>query len=567
MDPDRPTTTDRAPVDDAALALLVRDIADEWSLPPQRLDALTWRDRVSPGRGAGGASGWRLPRGLRGATAVAVAVVTTISLSLAALWLTAQRSEHGTLGSSPSPGTSSSPVPAASAVAAASPMPKLFRNGDLPTPSRLLVQTSRGYHIADISTGELSPMIIEKSGGSKVLLPRPGGGWVCICGDGGNAIRLSAVTVDTNGLMGAPVPIRDIVGTEDPSEAGAMQPFLADVSVTASPDGRLALVGWIRRDGEAGWQIGADVIDLETLAPVASTQLLLDVPIVIDGRARLPFAPIVRLSPAGDRILVSIVASVDETGSGPGSWADHWAASFDGRSIGTLGDAPVQSGDPCGQSDAGLIGGDPPADGAVYYAACWSPSGSLLVKRIAADGRLVSATEFAGNLGGIDTGTLVPPSSDAFYSWNPFDTVLSRVDLRTGELSVGEPQRPNRSGVTNPSGDLIVVSADGTRVYTLGIASSDPSSSGDSAGVYAFDASTLAPLGHWAAQADLTSIAVSEDGRHVFAAAPGGPTAAGTPGPEFGASITAYDTSDGSVTLLAGRLGAFDLALGDAICR
>jgi DNA-binding beta-propeller fold protein YncE len=115
--------------------------------------------------------------------------------------------------------------------------------------------------------------------------------------------------------------------------------------------------------------------------------------------------------------------------------------------------------------------------------------------------------------------------------------------------------------------DLIVVSADGTRVYTLGISSPDPASSGDSAGVYAFDAATLAPLGHWAPQPNLTSIAVSDDGRHVYAAADGGPSAAGDPAPEFGASITAYDTSDGSVAVIAGRLLARDLSLGEHICR
>jgi hypothetical protein len=53
----------------------------------------------------------------------------------------------------------------------------------------------------------------------------------------------------------------------------------------------------------------------------------------------------------------------------------------------------------------------------------------------------------------------------------------------------------------------------------------------------------------------------------VYAAADGGVSAAGNPGPEFGASITAYDTSDGSVAVLAGRLLARDLALGEPICR
>jgi hypothetical protein len=54
---------------------------------------------------------------------------------------------------------------------------------------------------------------------------------------------------------------------------------------------------------------------------------------------------------------------------------------------------------------------------------------------------------------------------------------------------------------------------------------------------------------------------------HVYAAADGGVSAAGDPGPEFGASITAYDTSDGSVALIAGRLGARDLTLGEPVCR
>src|SRR2546427_802098 len=131
---------------------------------------------------------------------------------------------------------------------------------------------------------------------------------------------------------------------------------------------------------------------------------------------------------------------------------------------------------------------------------------------------------------------------------------------------MGQPQRPNHAGLTDPSGRLIVVSVDGTRLYTLGIGS-PAGGSQDSAGVFAFDASTLAPLGHWAPQADLTSLAVSDDGRHVYAAADGGPSSAGDPAPELGASITAYNASDGSVALIAGRPRARDLPLGEPICR
>ena len=564
MDPDRPTPTDRAPLDDAALAILVREVADGWSLPPQRLDVLTWRERVGRGRGSGnGESRARWTRRLFGAAAVAI--VAAISLLFAVVWLPAQRADRGTIGSSPSPGGSSTPGPSGSAAPAASPLPQLVRNGALPNPSRIMVQTGQGYHIVDLATGTLGPVVIQRGLGPTALLARPSGGWVCICGDGQNVIRLSAETVDSNGVVGAPKPIRDIVGTPDPSQSDTLPLRNADVSVTASPDGRFGLIGWVRRDGKAGWQIGADVLDLDTLATVASTELLLDEPIVVDGRARLRFPPIVRLSPAGDQILLASQWFVDDAGrTTPG--ANHWLASFDGRSIGVLADADATTRQSCGEFDAGFIGGEPSTDGAVYYSACWSQASALEVRRVAADGRLVSTTEFPGSLGGMDTGTLAPPSGDAFYSWNAFETVLSRLDLRSGELSVGQPQRPNPTGLTTPLGDLIVVSADGTRVYTLGIASPDPAAR-DSAGVYAFDASTLAPLGHWASQANLTSIAVADDGRHVYAAADGGPSAAGDPAPEFGASITAYNTSDGSVALIAGRLLARDLTLGEPICR
>jgi hypothetical protein len=565
MDPDRPTPTDRASLDDAALAVLVREVTDGWSLPPQRLDILTWRERVGRGHGSGnGESRARWTRRLFGAAAVAV--VAAISLLFAVVWLPAQRADRGTVGSSPSPGASSNPVPSGSAAPAASPLPQLVRNGAMPNPSRIVVQTGQGYHIVDLATGVLGPVVIQRGLGPTTLLARPGGGWVCICGDGQNVIRLSAETVDADGVVGAPRPIRDIVGTVDPRESEAVQLHLSDVSATASPDGRFALVGWVYRDGAAGWRIGANVIDLQTLAPIASTDLLLDEPVAVDGRSRIRFAPIVRLSPKGDRLLLASQWFVDDLGrTTPG--ADHWLASFDGRTIGVLAGADAATRNPCGEFDAGFIGGEPSTDGAVYYSACWSQTGALAVNRIAADGRQVSSTEFPGSLAGFGGGTFAPLSGDAFYSWNPFDSVLSRLDLRSGKLSVGEPQRPNKSGRTNPLDDVIVLSADGTRVYTLGIASSDPASSGDSAGVYAFDATTLAPLGHWAPQANLTSIAVSDDGRHVYAAADGGPSAAGDPAPEFGASITAYDTSDGSVALVAGRLLARDLSLGEHICR
>jgi hypothetical protein len=567
MDPGGPGATERASYDDAALAGLVRDVADSWSLPPQRLDVPTWRDRVRRGNRAA-LGGFRLRSSGRHRGAAAVAVVATVALAVAVAWL-AQRGEHVSVAASPSSVPSSGPVvPSGSVVPAASPMAKLVRNGDLPTPSRVMVQTGQGWHIADLATGDLSPVLVQVGLGPRAVLARPGGGWVCICGDGQNVIRLSLQTIDANGVLGESRPLRDVVGTIDPREPDAMQPARAGVDARLSPDGRFALVGWVQREGAAGWRIGADVIDLESLATVASTERLLDEPVAVGGQPRYRFAPFVRLSPAGDRLLLAsqwFIGSPDSTPQHSG--ADHWLAPFDGRSIGALADAGSTNNDGCFELDSGLIDVAQPTDEAVYYSTCWSQLGALRVNRVGPDGRLVTGTEFPGGLGGVDKGNLASPDGGALYSWNPFETVLSRLDLRNGELNVGQPQRPNPAGLTKGRGDLIVISADGSRVYTLGIPSPDAAGSEDSTGVYAFDASTLAPLGHWAAQADLTSIAISHDGRHVYAAADGGASATGRPAPEYGASITAYNTSDGSIAVLAGRLLARDLALGEAICR
>lgn len=72
--------------------------------------------------------------------------------------------------------------------------------------------------------------------------------------------------------------------------------------------------------------------------------------------------------------------------------------------------------------------------------------------------------------------------------------------------------------------------------------------------MFSFDSESLAPLGNWAPTADFVSLAVSRDGRFVYAAGAPGVDASGTPS-GFGASITVYDTSDGSVRMVAGQLG------------
>ena len=81
MDPQGPTGPERPELDDAVLAVLVREVANDWSLPPQRLDMPSWRDRIERNRRQDeGRTGRLAPRRLLGLAAVAI--VATVSLSV-----------------------------------------------------------------------------------------------------------------------------------------------------------------------------------------------------------------------------------------------------------------------------------------------------------------------------------------------------------------------------------------------------------------------------------------------------------------------------------------------------
>ena len=95
----------------------------------------------------------------------------------------------------------------------------------------------------------------------------------------------------------------------------------------------------------------------------------------------------------------------------------------------------------------------------------------------------------------------------------------------------------------------VVVSPDGSRVYAIGVKEGvdGPESSG-STGVFVFDAATLEPLGIWQPTADFASLALSRDSR--FGMQPACPASTpGRPPADQKASITVFDTSDGSIRL------------------
>ena len=84
--------------------------------------------------------------------------------------------------------------PLTSTVPAPSPPPELVRNGDLPTPAKVMIQTAGSYRVVDLTTGTLGPESLLSGIGRATVLVRPGGGWVCICEAGMSPQVVDAVT-------------------------------------------------------------------------------------------------------------------------------------------------------------------------------------------------------------------------------------------------------------------------------------------------------------------------------------------------------------------------------------
>ena len=576
MHPDRQNPTGRPPIDDAALAALVRDVADDWHLPPQRLDAVTWRDRAGRGyRAGGGGAGVRWTGRLFGAAAVAV--VATVSLSFAAVWLTAPPSDRGSASASgspsPTPGASGT-GPLTSTVPAPSPLPELVRNGDLPTPAKVMIQTAGSYRVVDLATGTLGPESLLSGIGRATVLVRPGGGWVCICevGLSPQVVELSLVTVDPNGVpLNAPEAINgvmdgatrliDIQGTLDPNESEAMQPTIADANVTTTPDGRFALIGWIYRDGAAGWVTGVDVLDLASLEVTSSQKLTLDEPVSIGGLGRVRTAPVASVSADASTMLLTSSWFVDDRNTPtPLAGTDHWTGSFaDGVFLpNPSGPELVAAGSfasrDCYEFDAGAM------DNGSYYTLCRTPSGQFQVARVRLDGTTIDTHDLSISL--TDGGLSTTRTADALFIWDPRARKLTRFDFATGAVTTGLGQTASvPDGVVDrlaalgrevghliaPSAvakDLlfpgVVASPNGRRIFALGV--DGENGAGNSTGVDAFDADTLAPLWHAEPTRDFSSIAINADGTAVYASA-------------YGASITVFDGASGQIRLLAGQIG------------
>jgi hypothetical protein len=598
---DRPRPDDRSgkptppPLDDAALGALVREAAESWRMPPQRIEQRTWRDRVD---GPPARSG----RLRRLAAAGALAAAATVVVAVGAIWLR-QASETPIAGASTTPGESSRPSVTAepSPISpAVSPLPA-FATAGSPIGVPAVLVRAEGHQAVDLATGVLGPTLETRSEGESRFFSRPGGGWWCVCLTGDRPLSQGPTTVTVV------VTAFDATGTEiSTATVGTYGPGLTDpetaelgapISVSAWPaaePGR-AFVGWAVRTAD-GWTSGVDLVDL-TDGRIVATLRLPDLPLVLDAadaadglRPTWADAPRITAAPGGASIVASQVRGItldrhwfiDLDRLTPERWYvtienDRFSPAWAFRTgEGTFDPAWCPG-----------IFGEGFAGPEVFVAICPSEG---VIRRSVRDG--VPWQDIP--IPGLAQDSFVTYADDGStrYLWHPFSRTLQVVDLLGGRVTA-TLEISSEVAATGPSGDplsdlvaqlrgfagrladrlappaaakvfldpALAISPDGRRLYLATVTGTSIESAGGSGGIVVIDTGTLAEVDRWAPLADVTSVAVSRDGSLVYVTGAPGVDASGRTSPEQQASLVVHDAQDGSARVIAGRLGGEYLTL------
>jgi hypothetical protein len=556
------------PIDDAAIQELVRDAAHAWTMPAVRLDAPSWRDRVrSPrARRLDAARGW-LGRVGQAATG---AIALTVVAALAAVLITRPPGDPGSSGDTSGP--PGSPRPTGVAV---TPLPKLHLEGDLPDPSLVLVKTDGGdFALVDLETGRSGGDLTGAEYGSAVQV-RVDGSLMCLCvklsGNVNGSATHAEVTLDRfdrTGKLTSTVSVAALDGEPDPRDGPIPErPPHLSFWTSFSEGGHYGFIGWSIR-AHPVWRSGITVIDLVDGREVGRFEL----PEGTSGEGetrRVVLAPRVVGSAGGSSVTIAREwyewSPPESLGENFRQGTEVFRADFAGGSFANL--APVDASG-CGER---VLRAGATADDRYWIACTRFATSAVVVRRFDGAGGKLGDTSVHGGLGVDGDVTAVSPDRSKLFVWNAISSVLTRVDLASGETAEGRgPTAAVDPGPLAAFGDWlappvaaktfldggVVVSPDGSRVFATGV---DPGAAdhdtGGSSGVFAFDAVSLESLGRWTPTADFVSLAISPDGRYLYAAGLPGVGADGTPRPAQQASITVFDTADGTPRLIAGQLG------------
>jgi DNA-binding beta-propeller fold protein YncE len=428
----------------------------------------------------------------------------------------------------------------------------------------------------DLATGSINGPITRKSSYSELRVG-PGGTLLCLCVEESGSIGgqptddiVSLDRFDARGKLTSSTPIEELSGEADPRDTSIFVPERPPHVITSigfSDDGRYGFVGWSLR-AHPVWHSGVIVVDLASGSIVSRLAL----PDATDGEGdtrRVVDAPrIVATIDTGTVLIARFFYEWTPPASPQPSFTfeNHvFTATLDG---GTLGDARlVPTASDCG----GLVlrAGALPDGG--YWLACAGSPELTVVRRLSPENSLIGDIHVPGSPGADTDPTAVSADGRSLYLWNPSEGALTRVDLASGDTTTGNGIAAAADrGPLAAFGDwlaptaaakswlrgAIAISPDGSRVYAIGIKNAiNEEDLAGSAGVFVFDATTLDPITIWQPTADFVSIAVSPDGRFVYAAGLPGFDFTGTPRIRQQASITVFDATDGTVRLIAGQLG------------
>lgn len=452
---------------------------------------------------------------------------------------------------------------------------------DIPTERRLVY--AGGPAFLDLATGDLSRL---PSGIEYPVIPLPSGEAICACvvrdfaangGSGSYVLRFGRYGQD-----GTPLLERDLQTFD---EAVPVPNMTEGFNLTAAldPDGRSVYVLVVERHPPV-WTIVLEVIDVAT-GEVRTTLDVGQVPVDLEGAtpslspSSAPrgtaqdgvylWANSVAAAPGGRTVFVSVARSDVRN--------DNWS----GRSLEWLVDI-----DPGGSSSARAI--DPAVAALQPETWCLNQLGFLdpdrLVQVCAKEsGTGIAATflrrltaagasggdipiESAGLDGSFPISIATGRSRRSIYIWHPQRHALVRIGIEDGVTSevavpasmLPETPPPGERGLGRGyvGGDpSLVVSPDGQRLYAVGAGGAVGDSPGIPSGVWVFDAERLTLLDHWAPLAFFTSLAVSGDGRFVYAAGAPGLDVDGRENP-WPASVTVYDAETGEVVVVHGAVGS-----------
>lgn len=569
------------PIDDDEVARLVHDVAAGWVMPPVRLDQPGWRERIRGARArrVAGLAGW-LGRTGQAATA---AVALTVVAAILAVFLTSRPTDVGKVHPTASPSAASN-APATSEPGPTA-LPKLFTAGDLPSPSRVVVQQDDGeFAVVDLSSGTVGSQLTASTYGSRIRRA-PNGDLVCVCtSTDGIAfgqfthLKVTLERFDASGVAASRDVVLDVTGAPDPRyEQVPEQPGHVAAWSSFSADGRYAYIGWSAR-AHPSWTSGLVVVALDDGRIVQR----LDLPPTTDGTLDLGWfvdAPRV-VGQAGDRVVINRpkyswgpVTSVSAAYT-PGS--DAFAATVNaGGNLATP--TPLAGAASCG--DDVTLAGSLPNDGLWLACPHYGVGGVVTtIRRLGSDGSAAGDSAISSSFVEGST-SVVSPDGRWLYIWDPLALQLNRVDLATGETTKAKAPAP--TSATDPLTALgrwlapatfgkmflqpgVALSPDGSRLYGIGVIG-DPAAQefSSAAGVVVFDTAAMTALGRWAPTADFSSIAVSADGSFVYAAGLPGVDASGMQTSQ-NASITVFNAGDGSIRLIAGQLGRQMLSFADA---